>query len=298
MKTKKGFTLIELLVVISIIALLLSILMPALGKVKKIAQQTVCLSGLKQHGLAIMTYANDNKDSFTKGHDGWRPTDFPDWGYGYWMADLKPYRGEDIESLVCVSAKKANPRYPGTPTGLAMDQFAGWKNYSSAWPYAVPGMPCSGGLLVTPIPVSYTMSIWATNPGRGSVLDTTDHTESGLPAPKESFWRKVTNVSTPARVPIFADGRWLEGLPLSSPAATINPPATEEAAEKGGNHLYDWGMGQFCVPRHASGTNLVFADFSARKVDLTELWELKWNRQFDTHNDYATETRPFPDWIK
>jgi prepilin-type N-terminal cleavage/methylation domain-containing protein/prepilin-type processing-associated H-X9-DG protein len=58
---KQGFTLIELLVVISIIAILMSILMPALGKVRKQAKSTVCMSNLKQLGVANMTYAAENK---------------------------------------------------------------------------------------------------------------------------------------------------------------------------------------------------------------------------------------------
>jgi len=58
-----GFTLIELLVVISIIALLLSILMPSLSKARASAQKVRCLGNLKQIGFANLMYANDNKDT-------------------------------------------------------------------------------------------------------------------------------------------------------------------------------------------------------------------------------------------
>jgi prepilin-type N-terminal cleavage/methylation domain-containing protein/prepilin-type processing-associated H-X9-DG protein len=57
---KKGFTLIELLVVIAIIAMLLAILMPALSKVKKIAQRVVCGTNLKGLGTAHNLYAHDS----------------------------------------------------------------------------------------------------------------------------------------------------------------------------------------------------------------------------------------------
>jgi len=55
----KGFTLIELLVVISIIALLLAILLPSLGRAKEQARTTRCLANLKQIGLAMHAYAGD-----------------------------------------------------------------------------------------------------------------------------------------------------------------------------------------------------------------------------------------------
>ena len=58
----KGFTLIELLVVISIIALLLSIIMPSLGRVKELARRTVCASNLKSLGTSVFVYANKNND--------------------------------------------------------------------------------------------------------------------------------------------------------------------------------------------------------------------------------------------
>jgi len=66
MKKKRGFTLIELLVVIAIIAMLLAILMPALNKVKKIAQRVICGTNLKGLGTAQNVYANDYEDQFAR----------------------------------------------------------------------------------------------------------------------------------------------------------------------------------------------------------------------------------------
>jgi prepilin-type N-terminal cleavage/methylation domain-containing protein/prepilin-type processing-associated H-X9-DG protein len=106
--TIKGFTLIELLVVISIIALLLSILMPALSKVKDQAKFILCQSNLRSYGIVGVMYATENGESLP-----------------YPWASI--YNAIDLPGEVARQCRWHNPKYDLTRYS---DEYGG-----PLWPY-------------------------------------------------------------------------------------------------------------------------------------------------------------------
>ncbi len=85
---KARFTLIELLVVIAIIAILAAMLLPALGKTKKTAMASECISKLKQMGYVMMQYKGDNQDYWISGK---LPLPAGQSGQNYWVNGYSQY---------------------------------------------------------------------------------------------------------------------------------------------------------------------------------------------------------------
>ena len=110
---------------------------------------------------------------------------------------------------------------------------------------------------------------------------------------------KTANVNNAANVPCFGDC----AITGATPKDTDQPPTAPDDC------AYVWGQGgsqneirRFCMNRHEGNMNMLFLDWSVRKVGLKELWTLRFHREWDTANAFTTAGGvtgdDWPQWMR
>jgi prepilin-type N-terminal cleavage/methylation domain-containing protein/prepilin-type processing-associated H-X9-DG protein len=119
MVRRRGFTLIELLVVISIIALLISILLPSLSRARAMTKRTVCSSNLRGLMEAVYLYANDHRGRLVTvglAHGGARGNE-----QASWMNTLKDHYGRNEHIAHCPADESPHWTTPILPPDVESD---------------------------------------------------------------------------------------------------------------------------------------------------------------------------------
>jgi len=256
----KGFTLIELLVVISIIALLMAILLPSLGKARDHAKYVKCASQLKQFGIMFELYAQSNDESLPAG-----------WNSGkMWITDLmKYYKGQD-EIRVCPKATLLLQNVASNAPGV----FTAWGIYGnpaffggtvSAW-----AEPNSFG--------SYGINGWAQNPPDIGVTKNGIKLYDISEADKPLYWRKMISIKQADKVPLMADAFWDGTNPDYRDAPPSRPIPLNGGESWTLNNTSD--ICKFIAPRHSKMMDFLFIDKSVRKVGIKNLWALRWHTEW------------------
>jgi prepilin-type N-terminal cleavage/methylation domain-containing protein/prepilin-type processing-associated H-X9-DG protein len=271
MRKRKGFTLIELLVVISIIMLLMAILLPVAQQVRSQARAVVCQANLRQWGTIFHMYTEENNGRL-----------FPSLNEsGVWFIRGSYIRNNEPNTppvvnkmntqdiACCPMAKKPGSREWGIRVRIGQGSYDvdGIQGSTfQAWEITrpCPTFRCSYGLNNG----LFIENIW------------------GDPIKQGNYWLglDVSSIKDRSKIPIFFDCA-MPGYDIRN--ENFNPPPFE-------NELF--------INRHNGFINILFLDWSVRKIGLKGLYILNWHKDFNTSGPWtkAGGVRPedWPDWMR
>jgi len=284
MKRQRAFTLIELLVVIAIIALLMAMLLPTLQRVRRQGRAMICQSHLRQWGMTLAAYAEDNQGRFPATLGGID---------GLWLLRGVFLSGDDP------NADPGALHHFGT-RGIACCPMATKPSGESTWG-AFGGTSWFGSAYRVEVTKGSTFAAWEiTSPApafRGSYgynqwLFTGFHESLSVPPMRHGgIDLDVLSLKGRAAIPTLLDA----AIPCSQPGPVDRPPPRENAEGPG-------GMSPFCMNRHNGHVNAVFLDWSVRKIGLKELWTLKWYAEFDRAGPWTKaggmQPEDWPKWMR
>ncbi len=272
-----AFTLVELLVVIGIIAVLIGILLPALGKARRSGKSASCISNIRQLVMAEMQYVNENKGRFSPYYNGGSPSKFQI----EWISQMAPTKTGQFDKVrLCPEAADENMPWhsddnsknqPGGafycwgPGGQALTDPTEFSNPSNGKGKKLMGSYGYNGFCLR-----------IDDSGNNKTL-----CQSGQA--KIADWLWVPPMKTSHEIPLIFDSTWPTAWPKETdtvPANLYGDVGTPPTSLSIGNNLGQ----RVCIARHQMAINVGFLDGHVQTVPLPDLWKLKWHRNWDTNH--------------
>ncbi|MCE5186755.1 MAG: type II secretion system GspH family protein [Planctomycetaceae bacterium] len=254
---KKGFTLIELLVVIAIIALLLSIITPALKKAKSYAKSVIDSTNLRSLSTAMHIYLNSSNDQFF------------DYGTGVlWMDRIGTIVDniDDVRFCPQTTSKieEVKAKFDGTHS-VEGQSLRPW-----LWPR-------SSDPLKRYEMGSYGLNGWFYADCKNKPASHSCLVCNASAATKSLLYSNRASVKNPSQTPMLLDSSWVDTWPRNTNVVTAPYDYDLDSFRSGNLDSTDM-MRRVLIGRHGPQTQVIFLDGQIKTIPHKELWTLAWHR--------------------